>query len=268
MILLDPSAHPVIAHRGASADAPENTLPSFLRAIEQGADAIELDVHVTADDVPVVMHDPTVTRTTAGEGTVAALSWRKLRELDAGAHFTADGGSTYPYRERGIRVPSVEEVLGAIPADLPMIIEVKALPAQWPLRRVLERFNAASRCIVASFEAGSLGAFLEPPFTCGASRRDVVELMARTLAGIGPGRVPYRAICPPREYHGVTVPMGLIVRGARRLNAPVHVWTVDDPRQARHLWRQGVSGIISNAPRVILEERMKNEERGPRKSTG
>jgi glycerophosphoryl diester phosphodiesterase len=255
MILLDPSAHPVIGHRGASAEAPENTLPSFLRAIAQGADAIELDVHVTADDVPVVMHDATVTRTTSGDGAIAAMSWRRLRDLDAGARFTPDGGAAYPYRDQGIRVPSVEEVLAAIPADLPMIIEVKALHAQWALRRVLERFKAASRCIVAAFEAGSLGAFSEPPFTCGASRRDVMRLMARTLAGMRPGRVPYRAICPPTEYYGVPVPISLIVRGARQIGAPVHVWTVDEAREARRLWGHGVSGIISNTPRLILEER-------------
>jgi glycerophosphoryl diester phosphodiesterase len=261
MILLDPSAHPIIGHRGASAEAPGNTLPSFRRAIEQGADAIELDVHVTADDVPVVMHDPTVTRTTSGEGAIAAMSWRRLRELDAGARFTFDGGASYPYRDQSVRVPSVEEVLAAIPVELPMIIEVKSLHAQWALRRVLERFKAASRCVVAAFEAGALGAFSEPPFTCGASRRDVLQLMARTFAGLGPGRVPYRAICPPSEYYGVPVPISLIVRGARTLGAPVHVWTVDDPREARRLWQQGVSGIISNAPRVILEERMRNEEK-------
>jgi glycerophosphoryl diester phosphodiesterase len=260
MILLDAAAHPVIAHRGASAEAPENTLPSFLHGIEHGADAIEIDVHVTADEVPVVLHDPTVTRTTSGEGSVATMSWRTLRELDAGARFTLDTGATYPYRDRGIRVPSVEELLAAIPAHLPLIIEVKALHAQWPLRRVLERFKAASRCIVASFDAGSLDAFSEPPFTRGASRREVIELMARTAAGRVPGRVPYRAICPPNEYYGVPVPMRLIVRGARRLGAPVHVWTVDDPREARRLWNQGVNGIISNVPRRILEERMRNEE--------
>jgi glycerophosphoryl diester phosphodiesterase len=255
MILLDPNAHPVIGHRGASAEAPENTLPSFLRAIEQGVDAIELDVHVTADDVPVVLHDPTVTRTTSGAGAIAAMSWRTVRELDAGARFTPDGGATYPYRERGVRIPSVEEVLGAIPRDLPTIIEVKALHAQWALRRVLERFKAAGRCIVASFETGSLGAFSEPPFTCGASRREVVELMARTLVGMASPRARYRAICPPTEYYGLPVPMGLILRGARRLGAPVHVWTVDAGTKARRLWRQGVNGIISNAPRLILEER-------------
>jgi glycerophosphoryl diester phosphodiesterase len=255
MILLDTTAHPVIGHRGASAEAPENTLPSFLRAIEQGVDAIELDVHVTADDIPVVMHDPTVVRTTSGDGAIATMSLRRLREFDAGARFTSDAGATYPYREKGVRVPTVEEVLAAIPAEMPMLIEVKAIHAQWALRRVLERFKAASRCVVAAFEAGSLNAFLEPPFTCGASRRDVIQLMARTAAGLSPGRVPYRAICPPNEYYGVPVPVGLIVRGARRLKAPVHVWTVDEPREARRLWDQGVNGIISNAPRRILEER-------------
>ena len=264
MILLDLAAHPVIGHRGASAEAPENTLPSFLRAIEQGADAIELDVHVTADDIPVVMHDPTVTRTTSGEGAIAAMSWRRMRELDAGARFSTDGGATYPYRDQGVRVPSVEEVLAAIPADLPMVIEVKAIHAQWPLRRVLERFKAAPRCIVAAFEAGSLNAF-EPPFLRGASRRDLLELMARTAVGFEPGGVPYRAICAPHEYYGVPVPVGLIARGARSLRAPVHVWTVDDPALARRLWAQGVNGIISNAPSVILAERNRNEDRGPKK---
>ena len=256
MILLDLASHPVIGHRGASAEAPENTLPSFLRAIAQGVDAIELDVHVTADDVPVVMHDPTVMRTTSGEGAIAAMSWRRLRELDAGARFTPDGGATYPYRDQGVRVPSVEEVLAAVPADLPMVIEVKAIHAQWALRRVLERFKAAPRCIVAAFEAGSLNAF-EAPFIRGASRRDLLELMARAAVGIKPGRVPYRAICAPHEYYGVSIPVGLIVRGARSLRAPVHVWTVDDRALARRLWARGVSGIISNSPSVILDERKK-----------
>ena len=255
MILLEPSANPVIGHRGAAAEAPENTLPSFLRAIEQGVDAIELDVHVTADDVPVVMHDPTADRTTSGTGTISAMSWRKVQELDAAFRFTPDSGASYPYRQRGIRVPSVEEVLSAIPEDLPLIIEVKAIHAQWPLRRVLERFNAARRAIVASFEGAALHAFSDPPFVRGASRRDVLELMARSAAGLKPGRVPYRAICAPNLYYGVPIPVGAIIRGAKRLGAPVHFWTVDDAPEARRLWQRGASGIISNAPGRILEER-------------
>lgn len=260
MILLDLSAHPVIGHRGAAAEAPENTLPSFELAIAQGVDAIELDVHVTADDVPVVMHDPTVDRTTSASGAIAMKSLRQIRELDAGFRFTPDGGATFPLRDRGIRVPSVEEVLSAVPRDLPLLIEVKALNAQWPLRRMLERFNVASRAVVASFEGGALEAFSDPPFVRGASRRDVLQLMARTMAGLSPGRVPYRVICAPNRYYGTPVPIGAIVRGAKRLGVPVHFWTIDDAREARRLWQRGASGIISNAPRKILEERLRNEE--------
>ena len=255
MILLEPSAHPVIGHRGAAAEAPENTLPSFLRAIDQGVDAIELDVQVTADDVPVVMHDPTADRTTSGTGAIREMSWKQLQGLDAGFRFTADGGATFPYRDREIRVPSVEEVLSAIPAEMPLVIEVKAILAQWPLRRILERFNVARRSIVASFERLALDAFTDPPFVRGASRRDVLELMARTAAGLTPGRVHYRAICAPNVYYGVPIPVGAIIRGAKRLGVPVHFWTVDDAREARRLWQRGASGIISNAPRRILDER-------------
>lgn len=260
MILLEPSANPVIGHRGAAAEAPENTLPSFLRAIEQGVDAIELDVQVTADDVPVVMHDSTADRTTSGTGAIRAMSWRRVRELDAGVRFTPDGGATYPYRDGGIRVPSVEEVLTAIPADLPLVIEVKSIHAQWPLRRVLDRFNVARRAIVASFERAAVGAFTDPPFMRGASRRDVLELLVRTAAGLKPGRVHYRAICAPTLYHGVPIPIGAIIRGAKRLGVPVHFWTVDDAREARRLWQRGASGIISNAPGRILEERKRRSQ--------
>ncbi|HEY7878686.1 MAG TPA: glycerophosphodiester phosphodiesterase family protein, partial [Gemmatimonadaceae bacterium] len=77
--LLDPTARPVIAHRGAAALAPENTIAAFERAIADGAEGLELDVHVTADDVPVVIHDPTVDRTTDRAGAVATLSLKALR---------------------------------------------------------------------------------------------------------------------------------------------------------------------------------------------
>jgi glycerophosphoryl diester phosphodiesterase len=113
----------------------------------------------------------------------------------------------------------------------------------------------AERSIVASFERAALDAFTDPPFARGASRRDVLELMARTVAGLSPGRVHYRAICAPNLYYGVPIPVGPIITGARRLGAPVHFWTVDDAREARRLWQRGASGIISNAPGKILEER-------------
>ncbi|HUK64913.1 MAG TPA: glycerophosphodiester phosphodiesterase family protein, partial [Dongiaceae bacterium] len=103
--LLDPGARLVIGHRGAAAEAPENTMASFERAAELGVDALEFDVHVTADGHAVVIHDPTLRRTTDRDGAVAALTLEQLRAADAGARFTRDG-ATFPFRGRGVRVPT------------------------------------------------------------------------------------------------------------------------------------------------------------------
>src|SRR5882672_9051969 len=92
-----------VAHRGASARAPENTLAAFAEAVRLGANAIELDVHLTADGVPVVIHDGTVDRTTNGRGDVGRMTLKDLRRLDAGAWFSS--------RFRGERIPTLEEAL-------------------------------------------------------------------------------------------------------------------------------------------------------------
>src|SRR5580765_3256853 len=96
--LLDLSARPIIAHRGASGAAPENTLAAFELAVRQGADAFELDVRLTADGVPVVLHDPTLDRTTDRAGPLAALRVADLKGIDAGARFTLDRGESFPFR--------------------------------------------------------------------------------------------------------------------------------------------------------------------------
>src|ERR687883_338619 len=128
-VLLDPNAHPVVAHRGASARAPENTLRAFKLALEEGADALELDVHATTDGIAVVVHDPTLDRTTDATGTVSKLPLERVRAADAGARFSPDGGRTFPWRGRGLRIPTLDEVLVAFPTT-PLIIEIKAASAQ------------------------------------------------------------------------------------------------------------------------------------------
>src|SRR3954470_4097761 len=95
----------VIAHRGNSAHAPENTLESFAQAVALGVDALELDVHVTRHGVPVVIHDSTLGRTTNRPEAVVEISAARLRCADAGANFSADGGATFPYRGLGLTIP-------------------------------------------------------------------------------------------------------------------------------------------------------------------
>ncbi|HVD59313.1 MAG TPA: glycerophosphodiester phosphodiesterase family protein, partial [Gemmatimonadaceae bacterium] len=141
---MDRSARPVIGHRGNRAHAPENTLESFAQAVAASADAIELDVRITADGIPVVMHDPDVRRTTNGTGEVERLTFDEIRALDAGARFTKDGGATFPYLGKGHRVPSFDEVLEAFPST-PIIIEIKTTSAARAVRHSIESHRAEDR---------------------------------------------------------------------------------------------------------------------------
>src|SRR5258706_10758218 len=113
----------VFGHRGAAGEAPENTLVSFERAVACGADVFELDVHATRDGTIVVFHDPTLERTTDGMGALKERTWAELCELDAGYQWTVDG-RTFPFRGKGIRVPSLAELFARFP-DACFNIEVK-----------------------------------------------------------------------------------------------------------------------------------------------
>jgi glycerophosphoryl diester phosphodiesterase len=256
-ILLSTAERPVIAHRGASAYAPENTLEAFELALSMGAEALEMDVRVTADGVPVVMHDPTLDRTTDMSAPVAERAFEQLRRADAGARFTADGGATFPWRARGVRVPPLAEVLSAFP-DVPIVLEVKHPRGQEAVRRVLTDQRAMGRCVVAAEQDAALAAFREPPWVCGASRADIAALFFRTLVGLHrrPRRPPrYRVLAAPERWKGMRVSNRRFIRAARTMGCPVHVWTVDDPAAARRLWHDGASGIITNRPDVMVKAR-------------
>lgn len=252
-LLIDPDAHPVIGHRGASGSAPENTLPSFQLAVERGADALEMDVRVTADGVPVVLHDATLDRTTDRTGAIAGVTLAELREADAGARFSPDGGRTFPYRGRGIRVPTFAEVVDAFP-DTPLVIEIKTPAAQEAARRVLAERGAAGRCVVSAASPASLTAFREPPWLVGASAPEVARLRFPLVYRSRVASACHAFFVPPR-YYGITVPTPRFIATARRLGCPVHVWTVNEAPAARELWARGVAGIVTNYPERMLEAR-------------
>lgn len=252
--LLTLDARPVVGHRGNSAHAPENTLESFDQAVALGVDALEFDVRLTADGHVVVHHDPTLARTTGGEGAIATSSLAEVRALDAGARFTRDGGATFPYRDRGVRVPLLQEVLDRYP-DTPLLIEIKTPAASAETRRLLERHGAEARAIVDAFDSACLSPFAGSRVAVGSSRNDVARLMACALAGIPIRRVPYRVVCIPTRYSGLSLPIGRFTRILGRLGVPVHVWTVNDTAEATRLWALGVRGVISDDPGPMLRLR-------------
>jgi glycerophosphoryl diester phosphodiesterase len=252
--LVDPGARPIIAHRGASGYAPENTIAAFRLAAQQGADAFELDVRLTSDGVPVVLHDATLDRTTDGTGLLQSLSFAELQKLDAGARFSSDGGRTYPYRGAGTRIPALAEVLRAFP-DVPVIVEVKEVLAQEPVRRVLVEEQAVDRCVLASEHHAALESFRQPPFIVAASGREIGMLYRAVLLRRLPPSVGYRTLSVPERYRGLKVPTRRFVDAAQRLGCPVHVWTVNDPSAARRLWNDGVAGMVTNFPDRIVASR-------------
>ena len=249
-LLTSPDARLVIGHRGAAARAPENTIESFAAAVAAGADALELDVHLARDGVPVVHHDATVDRTTSGRGPVRAHTAAELGALDAGAHFTADRGRTFPFRGRGAHVPTLRAVLERF-ADVPLIVELKDAAAAPPVRALLERHGAARRVLVASFDERALDPFRGSAFSLGATQREVAALLGAALVGRAITPPPYHAISVPPRYRGLPLPLARLARLLRPHGRPVHVWTVDVPTAAAALGRAGVSGVISNDPAAL-----------------
>ena len=143
----------LIGHRGASGEAPENTLVAFRLAVEQGADVVELDVQLTADGIPVVIHDPTVERTTDGSGLVNSLTLEQVKRLDAGRSF----GALYP----GARIPTLDEVLAWASGTVPLAIEIKNTPVRNPgieekVVEALQRHQMIEHSVVISFDHSSV----------------------------------------------------------------------------------------------------------------
>lgn len=253
--LLDLHIHPVIAHRGASGLAPENSCAALELALSQGAEALEFDVHLAACGTPVVLHDPSLDRTTEASGLVQARTATELASLDAGYRFSLDRGRSFPWRGRGLGVPSLAHVLERFP-ETPLLIELKTVEVALPVRRLLVERRAEQRVVLASFLDAALEPFREGGFVTAASRRGILGLWVRSRLGLqAPGGRDRVYAVPERYRERVPVPTPGFVRAARRAGRPVHVWTVNDPGVAALLWRRGVSGIITNYPELILAER-------------
>ena len=251
--LLDPDRRPVVGHRGNAAHAPENTLESFRQGLAAGAECLELDVHLSADGVAIVIHDPTLDRTTDSAGAVAALSADRIRAADAGARFTRDG-LTFPYRGTGLRVPTFEEVIRELP-DVALLIEIKTARASVETRRIIETYGAESRCVVESFDGRALDAFRGSRIAVGASSEDVKRLLHRVVTRRRAASLPYSFMCVPRWLRGIRVPIASLVYVTSPAGCLVHVWTINDPAVAQRLWRVGVHGIVADDPARIRPAR-------------
>jgi len=253
-LLSDPAARLVIAHRGTSAHFPENTLAAFDHALSLGVDALEFDVRMSRDGVAVVIHDPTVDRTTGASAAVETLTVRELQALDAGERFTRDHARSFPFRGQGLRVPLLDDVFARYDS-VPLLIEVKIAGAVDETRRLIARHGAGDRVLMDSTAMDAVSPFRGTGLLTGASFRDVVVLLPRALTGRAPATLPYAALCIPPWYKGIPVPVRRLARVAHACGVPTHVWTINNAGVARELWRAGVNGIITDDPAAMLQVR-------------
>ncbi len=229
-----------IAHRGASADFPENTLAAFEAAIRAGADMCELDIQKSAGGALVVIHDDTVNRTTDGKGKVASMTLGELKCLDAGYW----RGKEFI----GERIPTLDEVFDLVEGRCALNIELTAHGVEEDVCRIIRERSAERTAIVSSFEWDWL--------------MKVKKIAPEIRIGVLADRAPSRMMAAATRLNAWAIhPVAKLVKPelcatAHRLGYQVYTWTVDDPEDMRRLIAMGVDGIMTNYParlRSVLE---------------
>jgi len=234
----------IVAHRGASERAPENTLAAIAKAAELGARAVEFDVTVSADGVPVLMHDDVLNRCTDGSGPVILKTLDELQMLDAGSWFSPAFA--------GERIPTLEQALGlAADCDLMVNLELKPTlgwegPTVQAVVETLQKFDRADMALlVSSFNGLALERF--------ATQLPNVDLGWLTEAVPQDWRdhmTRYGSVCLHCYEPFVTAQL---VRDVHADGYRLHVFTINDPAKARELFSWGVDAVFTDRPDVLME---------------
>lgn len=248
----------VLAHQGASAYAPSNTMEAFALAVEMGADAFETDVHMTRDGHVVVSHDDTVDRLTNGSGLIKYKTLAELKEIDFGYKFTPDGGKTYPYRRVGVTIPTLQEVLTAFPKmRINMDIKQTTPPMEMALVETIKKCRAEDRVLIASFHSSTMKRFRKlasSRIATGANTRDMVEFVCYWRTGLHKFyKPPVDAFQVPEQGYGVRVVTPKMLKIAHEHGVKVHVWTINEEADIRRLLEWGVDGICSDYPDRVVK---------------
>ena len=233
-------------------------MEAFRLAVESGAGGLELDVHMTSDGYLVVIHDASVDRTTDGSGLVRDITLREMRSLDAGYRFTPDGGATYPYRGRGVRVPILGEVLREFPENRVNVDIKEARPGiEAALLKAVSEAGAGDRVLVVSGASEVVERFRKLSgggISTGASQREIEEFYRSSEMHREDSLRPlYDALQVPVEYQGREVVTPRFVEAAHNRNVRVDVWTIDEEEEMWRLLDLGVDVVMTNRPEVLAK---------------
>lgn len=247
----------IIAHRGASAFAPENTLAAFDLALAHGADGIEFDVRLSADGVPVVIHDADLRRVGGRRELISSLTAAALSECDVGSWFNRQFPSVATGKYGAQRIPTLEQFLSQHSRGKKLYLEMKADKALNPqlvreIAQLIDRFNLREDVTVLSFDLTGIkllkevdagirtGALFQPRLFRAGSPLLKATMIRRALA-VGAAEIALnRLLATPR-----------IINDAQSAGLKVVVWTVDNPAWLEFAGRLGVHAIITNNPRAM-----------------
>lgn len=239
----------IIAHRGASAYAPENTLASFKKAIELGADILELDVHQTKDSHLVVIHDASVNRTTNGKGNVNDLTLEQIKTLDAGSWFSKEF--------TGEKIPTLNEVFNITPDSVTLLIELKYGSDEYPgieerLIQLIREQNAEQRVILKSFNDDILYRLRTLAPHLPRLKIIVMQIFGLIIEhGLNVGTVLDDSV-QYLQHHWFGLTKGFIDE-AHQKGYKVFVWDVDTKERMKEFIEQGIDGIETDHPDWVKE---------------
>ncbi len=247
----------IIAHRGASGTAPENTVVAFEKAIEAGADILEMDVHATRDGHIVVMHDPALGRTTNGSGPISALTLKQVKKLDAGYKFTPDEGETFPFRGMKVTVPTLREVVKKFPG-VPLNIEVKENETEneHAVVKLLKKLGHAEITLLAAEQDVMMGRLrpAAPGFPTNFCGSEALEFFQRANQGDWDDYMPPgNALQIPEEYGGIQLLTPELIEAAHSHGVEVHIWTINEEDDMRRILEMGVDGIMTDHPERLAK---------------
>lgn len=242
----------IIAHRGWSARAPENTIAAFGAAIDVGADGIELDVQLSSDGQVVIIHDEKVDRTTNGSGPVAKQTLAELSQLDAGGWFAA--------QYAGERIPTLQAVFELIRERSwkgLINIELKTSNCLYPgiekaVARLIDAYGLAEQALISSFNHNSLAEFtrVAPGVKTAILYSSILYKPWEYAKSFG------CAALHPRRQPGIDQ----VAAGAKEAGLAVNVWTINSVEQADQLAAAGVTGLITDHPDLLLQHFGRHQE--------
>jgi len=243
-----------MAHRGASGEYPENTMPAFAAAVAAGADYIELDVHCTRDGEVVVIHDDHLSRIASDDRLVKEMTIAELEAVDAAFNFSRDG-TRWPFRGLGIRVPRLAEVLRSWPG-LRFVVEFKPREAAIAdaTLEVVQRTGMGQRVLFASEHLAPIARVrtMAPQLPTNLTATEIFAL----VQALHPEAPPYEpagdALQIPPEHRGLKLATPEVVAAAHQKGLEVHVWTINDQAQMEEMLSLRVDGIITDYPTRLL----------------